>query len=113
MIRYVFSEHALRRWRDHFGDSHDPYFLIQHPRTFTAGKRTKQKIKDNCPAHRHLVRKDSRIWYRVSTNAKGRSRVVFVCAVSSIKSGGGKENELVVDVITVFPLEYREDSRDG
>lgn len=80
------SRHALKRWNERCADLNPEQ---EWYRVRRAGKKTKQRIRDACPAHaKYMTGRTYRgFWYGISPN-----RIVFV-----IKGGNEK-------VVTVFRL---------
>jgi hypothetical protein len=65
-----FTPHAKQRWQERCQglDPDREWYKVRR-----AGKKTKRRIKDSCPAHRKLMEGYHGFWYGVSTN-----RVVLV-----------------------------------
>lgn len=79
--------HAKTRWEERFPGQD---LVLAFTRARRPGHKLRPQIKAACPAHTHLMRRDSERFYYLIT----RNRIVFVVAIPET-------------IVTVFRLPFR------
>lgn len=69
--KIIVTDHCYQRYAERVGDGRAVEDRVRYAQT--AGRKMLYRIRQACPAHRELVRPDSKYWYAFDTT------VVFVC----------------------------------